>query len=88
MFVLIDSAVEEVVEHLKARDGATWTRCKAFALMRAERTHAKRVAKKLGKSLVIIDARNGNGLNEIVPTLSELLSVRRTSSPYDDPKLK
>lgn len=88
LFVLIDSAVEEVVEHLKARDGATWTRSKASALMRAERTHAKRVAKKLGKSLVIIDARNGNGLNEIVPTLSELLSVRRTSSPYDDPKLK
>lgn len=88
LFVLVDSAVEEVVEHLKARDGMIWAKSKVSLLMRAERFHAKRVAKELGKPLVVVDAKSGNGMNEIVSALSELLLIRHTSSHYDDPKLK
>ena len=48
----------------------------------------RRVAKALNMPLVVLDAQKENGAEVIVSALSEVLSVRRTVSRYDDPKLR
>lgn len=88
LLALVDSTVDEVVKHLQARDGTKWSKKTVAALMSAERTHARRVAKALNMPLVVLDAQKENGAEVIVSALSEVLSVRRTVSRYDDPKLR
>lgn len=88
LLALVDSTVDEVVKRLQARDGTKWSKKTVAALMSAERTHARRVAKALNMPLVVLDAQKENGAEVIVSALSEVLSVRRTVSRYDDPKLR
>lgn len=88
LLALVDSTVDAVVKHLQARDGTKWSKKTVAALMSAERTHAKRIAKALNKPLVVLDAQKENGAEVIVSALTEVLSVRRTVSRYDDPKLR
>ena len=88
LLALVDSTVDEVVKRLQARDGTKWSKKTVSALMSAERTHARRVAKALNMPLVVLDAQKENGAEVIVSALSEVLSVRRTVSRYDDPKLR
>lgn len=88
LLALVDSTVDEVVKRLQARDGTKWSKKTVAALMSAERTHARRVAKTLNMPLVVLDAQKENGAEVIVSALSEVLSVRRTVSRYDDPKLR
>ena len=88
LLALVDSTVDEVVSHLQARDGTKWSKKTVAALMSAERTHARRVAKSLNIPLVVLDAQKNDGVEKIVAGLATVLSDRRTAACYDDPRLR
>lgn len=88
ILVLIDSTVDVVQNHLRKRDGTAWTKTRIARLMRAERTHAKIIAAKLGIPLLVIDAGGKDQMKRFVDSLDELLSVRRSVEKYQDPALR
>lgn len=88
LFVLIEAPVDVVVKHLQMRDGTKWTKKTVSAMLSAERTNAKRIAKALNKPLIVLDAQQKDCPEKVVAGLEKVLETRRTVACYKDPRLR